>query len=608
MMRKLWPTVEHHPDESPASFLSRLAAVNGVHARALCRDIGLSFQAVIDGCGSALQQLADLASGAFSSLIAAAIKKTDDGYRYRGEELISSSLRRSRVMVCPLCLIDDIAINKKARPYGRSSWLIEPLRTCTVHNIALVEAANITKSNEAHDFVCNIKSALPDLLKIGQTATVRPPSSLELYLKTRFDRDQSSSSTLWLDSLKWYVAEDVCSVLGAVALHGRNAGLRRLTDEDWFQAGAAGFDIAKHGEAGVFAFLTEVVRLPMSSQMPGGPQAQLGTLFKWLSFQRPDPAFEPVRELFAQHAIESFPLAAGDLIFGRTIAQRTMHSVHTASIDYKIHPKRLRKIVFATGIAPNALKTETNDRIVFSVEASREILEKSTDSLNLTDAESYLNAGRVHARLLHEEGFITPFVVFPSLRKSEYNFAVKDLDRFLTELLAGTESVEGAALDEYDIPSAAKRANCSAAEIVRLILDKKLSWVGQLAGNQGYLSVLVRLSEIKTFVHGRPVDGFTPRDLERELGTTTATVKALIGNGILPTETIVHPVNRCPTTIIKTTVVGNFKRQYISLFNLAAEQGQHFRKVQKDLDKKGIKPVLTRDRYGASFYRRSDLG
>jgi hypothetical protein len=54
-------------------------------------------------------------------------------------------------------------------------------------------------------------------------------------------------------------------------------------------------------------------------------------------------------------------------------------------------------------------------------------------------------------------------------------------------------------------------------------------------------------------------------------------------------------------------MMDRFCREYISLFLLAEERGQHFRRVLKDLNAKGIKPALDLDEIGARFYARRDL-
>ena len=48
-------------------------------------------------------------------------------------------------------------------------------------------------------------------------------------------------------------------------------------------------------------------------------------------------------------------------------------------------------------------------------------------------------------------------------------------------------------------------------------------------------------------------------------------------------------------------------REYVSLFVLAKQRGQHFRKVKQELDAAGIKPALDPAKVGATFYQIGDL-
>ena len=53
--------------------------------------------------------------------------------------------------------------------------------------------------------------------------------------------------------------------------------------------------------------------------------------------------------------------------------------------------------------------------------------------------------------------------------------------------------------------------------------------------------------------------------------------------------------------------VERFEREYVSLFVLAKQRGQHFRKVKQELDAAGIKPGLDPAKVGATFYQIGDL-
>jgi hypothetical protein len=223
--------------------------------------------------------------------------------------------------------------------------------------------------------------------------------------------------------------------------------------------------------------------------------------------------------------------------------------------------------------------------------------------------EKYLNAPRVHTKLLHENGFITPFV--PAQKRnanvSRYAFRKADLDDFLSRLLADAQTLAEPTKNIQDLPGAAKRANCSVIEIVRLVLDRKLIWIGRRLEVAGYLSLLVQVDEIRRFVRGTETDGLAEHKVIDELKVSWQAVRALVDDGILPTTMVINPVNRCPTRVVLKDDLRAFRATYVTLFQLAKERGIHQLALKKDLVNKGITPALSQERFRASFYRRSEL-
>jgi hypothetical protein len=160
---------------------------------------------------------------------------------------------------------------------------------------------------------------------------------------------------------------------------------------------------------------------------------------------------------------------------------------------------------------------------------------------------------------------------------------------------------------QANVLDAAKQACCSSEEIVRFILDCKLTRKWRLIGERGYMSVLVDVEEVRAMVRGPDHGGFTGEALKDKLSTTTKVAAALIKHGHLKTITVVNPVNRCPTVVVLAEEVERFGKQYISLFGLAKQQRRHFRKVKQELDDAGIEPALDPEKVGATFYRRAAL-
>jgi hypothetical protein len=127
----------------------------------------------------------------------------------------------------------------------------------------------------------------------------------------------------------------------------------------------------------------------------------------------------------------------------------------------------------------------------------------------------------------------------------------RDLDVFLGRLLAGAFDAGAEDGSLVPIPTAVKRASCSAMEIVRLILDRKLTRVMRRPDAAGYPSVLVDPEEVKPFVQGQADGSLSLREVERRLVTATRVVKALIEHGHLPSHVEINPVNRCPRQVVK---------------------------------------------------------
>ena len=595
--------------EAVTSFASRLAAANGLPVREFCLDWNFRFQSVVDGDAAAIEILADKGGIAAADLMAHAfIHGQKHAFTYRGEQLMRFSLRRKRVAVCPWCLAEDIA-NSDRKPYlavyGRAIWQIDCIKTCPVHQIALAVVADDMEAATLHEFTHHVAPVLPHLAGLGDQAVRRELTGLEKYVLARLD---GAHQAKFLDSLALFVAIKLCEMIGAVDLFSRTANLKRLSDEQWRLAGAAGYAIAAGGPPAISAFLSRLQATFDYSRRGGteGPQALFGRLYQWLEFGAEDPAYNPVRDVIGRHIGDHLPLGPGDTVFGQPVEVRTLHSIRSLSLEANVHPKRLRKLLRAAGVIGEAQDPLVDASVVFAAGKASSVITRAKGAMSLPAAGEYLNAPRVHRALLVEAGFLVPCVPAAGFGAVD-QFAVADLDEFLRRLLADAQPVKTPKADQVDIPAAAKRACCSAAEIVRFILDKKLKWVGRLAGIEGYLSVLVNLDEIRSLVRGEDHGGLTPYKVACTLGVTDRVARELIRHGHLKTVSTINPINRCPQSVVMPAEVERFQQKYVSLFGLAKERGRHFRKLKQELDANGTKLAFDAEKIGATFYARDTL-
>jgi hypothetical protein len=595
--------------EAVTSFASRLAAANGLPVREFCLDWNFRFQSVVDGDAAAIEILADKGGIAAADLMAHAfIHGEKHAFTYRGEQLMRFSLRRKRVVVCPHCLSEDIA-NSNRKPhlaaYGRAICQIDAIKTCPVHQIALVEIADDMDAATLHEFTYHVAPVLPHLAGLGDQAVRRELTGLEKYVLARLDGARQAP---FLDSLALFVAIKLCEMLGAVELFSRTANLKRLSDGQWHLAGAAGYVIAAAGPPAISAFLSRLQATFDYSRRGGteGPQALYGRLYQWLEFGAEDPAYNPVRDVVGRHIRDHLPLGPGDIVFGQVVEKRALHSIRSLSLEANVHPKRLRKLLRAAGVIGETQDPLVDASVVFASGKASSVITRAKGAMSLPAAGEYLNAPRVHRALLVEAGILVPCVSAASHGAVD-QFAVADLDEFLRRLIDGAEEVKKPKVGQVGIPAAAKRACCSAAEIVRFILDKKLKWVGRLAGADGYLSVLVSLEEIRGLVRGADHGGLTPYRVACTLGVTDRVARALIRLRHLKTVSTVNPVNRCPQNVVMPSEVERFQRKYVSLFGLAKERGRHFRKLKQEMDAGGTKLAFDAEKIGATFYERDTV-
>ncbi len=604
---RLHPTLIRPPGENPLSFASRLAKLhlsNSGNARVFCSDMAISWSDLVSGRSRALTDLAELAGADPISMAVDAISRVESGYLFRGELFPRASLRRTSLRFCPACLADDCsqATKPELAVYGRTVWSISSIRTCPTHSIGIVDLAQASPSTH-HDFALLVTPFLLNL-EIHIEAAPRRGTALETYIVARLGG--ISGQAAWLDELPLHVAITMSETIGIVDCFGRDVQTKRLTNDDWAIAAERGFDIARRGIPAFEAFMDELLRTyPYSRRCTERAQATLGYLYQILAFRTPHPDFNAVRDLVANFVVRRMPYGAGEMIFGKEVARRELHSVHTASQEFQVHPKRLHKVLHAAGIISQQQLEMPYGNATFDAEASADVLRDVADGLFMTEIEAYLGTSRTQMKILVDCGLIKP--MFQKRADLDHLFRRRDLDQFLERLFVDAVSVEEPEVDMVDIATAKSRVRCGTIEIVNLILQRRFSWVGRRSNKHGFAALLVRLSESKTLVRGSMDGWLTARAIEKAMHTDTTVVRNLIDGGHLKAEIIVSPLNRCPVSVVRQDLYEEFRRDYVTLFDLMERTGIHFRKLQKILAERGIDPHIKREEVGASFYRTRDI-
>jgi hypothetical protein len=268
-----------------------------------------------------------------------------------------------------------------------------------------------------------------------------------------------------------------------------------------------------------------------------------------------------------------------------------------------MHPNRLRKLVIAAGLAsdPNL----PNRKIVFEAEAAERLIERERKSISANQVPKYLNVPLGTFRVLFQAGLLRRHALGTG-ELSEV-FYTEELDKFLASILQNSRDISDARQSGCNIPTAARRARCSAVEIVRLIQETKLSWIGRRSGVRGFLSVLVNVDEVRPFAAGEALRGLTIGQAVSKLHTNDRVLKGLIKVGAIQTVKQRHPVARNMQTIITHEEIARFNDEFVSLFILARQRGKHMPILLQELQALGVQPAPELEGIGATFFRRSEV-
>lgn len=453
-----------------------------------------------------------------------------------------------------------------------------------------------------HEFSAALASSGDCLGHLIRTGVERPASRYEIYLAERLSGQMTPG--LWLNNLEFYVVADLCENVGAVLRHSHKVRFDELSEHALYDAGQIGYRAIWQSPKALSIVAEDLFRKNHSPL--AGPQHWWGRLYHWLTENARNADFDPIRDIFREVAFSLAPFPAGTQLLGAQLPRRRLHSVYTAANTYGLHPKTLRKILEAAGlIVTDAGSANT---AIFSADDAAELLEQCSRKISLKEVETYLNAGRVQTQVLLDAGLISPVLPIGEGGLRTAMFDRQHLDEFLSQLLRRSMAVEMLEGELSTIPAAAKRANCSASEIVRGILDGSLMTIGRDPNSRGYFSVLVDVLEVREFTRGSYADTITVSAAGKILLTNWRVINALTAAGHIQCFFAASPLNRCPARMVRTSDLDRFSDTYVSLSEMAREAGTSPMAVKQRIEKTlGITPAIGPPDVPATYYLRSDL-
>lgn len=608
---RLDPSFPHIPGETPASYVSRLARINGLPAgRDLCRDLGISFTGLVEGDAVSVERICDLTGTPVDQFLREArIPKVRKSlYQLRGQSVVVSSFVSSGVRVCPACVAEDISsaqggIPKQVATYGRTAWTVAHIRTCPVHDLIMIDLPGVPLTSK-QDYASVVGPWVTRGGASTANARSRQASGFEAYL---LDRLEGRPTSNWLDRLPFYAAARTCEMLGSVFAFGRARKAKLLGSDDWACAGAKGFEIFVGGPTTIAdALRTLITGYDGKRATPVGPMAWFGAVYDWLEYDKSDDAYDPLRELFVRCVADNAPFNPNEKMFGAPLPYRKVHSIRSAANETGLEGVRLRKALHHAGHLRLGHEAMPDHEVIFdAVKASGLLIQIST-ALTIVEASSHLGIDWRRTKQLVNAGLLRTLDAGVTGGGAPF-IAQAEFEAFMFSLRTGSETVQSSPDGACSLLYAVRRAQSCLVDVVELVRSGSLRWIGYLEGSSGLESVLLDIAEVRFKLRRPELAGHTRREVEQALGIPSRTVNALIQRGLLGTSVQRHPTVPRDILMVVKADFDRFRELYVRMTEVAEILGIPLRRVPSVLLARGIEPALIKAEFHATFYERADI-
>ncbi len=256
--------------------------------------------------------------------------------------------------------------------------------------------------------------------------------------------------------------------------------------------------------------------------------------------------------------------------------------------------------------------------VTFDADAGEKLARRIQSSVPVTKIPAYLNCNRMQAESFVKNK-ILPQLVQPcaSGRGRQVgvltNVATDDLDDFLKRFRMKGRPASTASENMFDVISASEIARETVTDIVRLVLEGRLSRVETLSQDLRFRSVFVDPDEIKQVV-GKIEDeiGFSAQEVGKRLGifpSGASCLRKTLDRDGEPFLSAIKITNARGTLRYRfaENAIAWFERNHVTLTQLSKERDMTSRALSRLLNEKGIQPIAPRSQLNAAFYRRVDV-
>lgn len=571
--------------QTGTSYICVLARYCGlVHPTDLCLDWGFRWQDFVRGDDFLFEKVATIGGVSADNLKRWSVRSREDKtFRVSGHVGTRSTFTRTRVRICPHCIKEDIERGGIDASYQRFQWHFTALRTCPLHNHALISLPQSKYTIHNYDFIGQIEKHYSLLEEAWAHPAGRRASAFEQYVFARLCGKNTGS---FLDSFPISISTRLCEVLGFVLAFGPDRALRQATEDELSKAGQVGFEALSKDESGLYEALRSLVT-PTSLQTVRH-QSDMGAFFEWLRLSKFGPDFERLKDLVREFIFRTYPCQPGDKVLGKVCEEQRIHTIASAWSTVGIQRKRMNRFLLDEGLATVSQANVVTLNEPLTSEQVSGIKEKLNTSLDAVDACKHLGVSLDFLKGLKRADILVP----KSDGLNEIpKYDAQAVQGFLDQLFRRARAEPVGEHDLVPISEAAPRARTDSSHILALILDRRLQAYFGAGRLRRVDDLLVSLSELKSVIVRPEMEGLTKGQVAQALRVTYRTVTWLTDRGLLETKLVLNPRTRQRVNAVQKTSLKAFSQTHVTLGQLAHRYQRHAGPFGRHLETKGVWPM-----------------
>lgn len=591
-MTNLALSLAPQPSEPAIGVASRIAMKLGISNVSDCLlDLGINWPLFRRGRPTEIEQFADIIDADGAILLHESFAPRPEGrFSFRGHLLDRPMVNRCEIRLCPLCVLEDHDRGGTLERYCRAHWQLNQFRTCPHHSVPLMTLPRPPAPHYALDFARIVERNFEIIQRAAATTVVRS-HRFESWLLHRLAYQRSGH---WLDELEVSVVAQFCEKAGTALCFGAAVAPRQLDSEQLATATEVAFQRLAATNAGLESLIREIWEA-CPSQRPGYYTA-FGNLWRWLDKVKDDHRYKRVLQEMADFVFTHQSIPAGTSLLGQICKERRCHSVKSAAAAYGLNASRTDRL----------LKTLIKEGQGLGVEAIDPLLSRITSCIPRVKAAKRLGVSPDMFDRLKHIGRLHP--AFSGENVADL-FDIKELDHLRHTIFNHAQIVHQQPPNCSRITAAAGIVSVPCEEILAMVTEGKIEFVGQESGNHRMCDLYVNRDELRDLVHGpeEPIlsNQLTIDQTRRVLHLNTQTIAWLMREGHLPATRYWSNRRRRHYRLIAKADMDRFADQYVSLGALSAEARIQANHVARRLKRKGIIPLDFPEHLNKNFLREA---